>query len=246
MKAYCCKEDFQIRYSDLDYKDRFKLSACLALMQEAAGLSADELGFGYDDLKPKNLGFVIVNSYCEFLSPVRQGEIVTVETWPLPPRHVIFERDYSLKVAGKPALNAASRWCLVDLQSFSLQPATALGETHEKCPYRDEKTVNVPSWKIPKLDAGREVYRMRVGSSQIDHYMHANNTRYADFFCDCFSCEELSRGIKSFQIVYGKQAKEGAEIVFYRQDFASESVCEAYCNGELISQFRITFEGEKV
>ena len=244
MSDYCHKKEYALRYSDLDYADRLKPSSLLALTQEAACLSADELGFGYDALKPQSLAFIIVNSYCELLQPVEIGEILTVETWPLPPRHVIFERDY--RVTGKKGTvaNIASRWCLVDFKDFTLLTPERLGEVNANCPYRNEKTVEVPSWKIPKLcDSGREVFRMTVGSSRLDHYLHANNTYYADFFMDCFTADELSaRKLKSFQIAYVKQAKEGSELVFYRRDEGEVTILEARLEDEVIAQFRAVFD----
>ena len=243
MSNYCNTKNYVLRYLDFDFKDELTPSALLALTQESACMSADELGFGYDDLRPKNYGFLIVNTYCEFSRPVRLGENVTVETWPLPPRHVICERDYRVKVGQEQVAALASRWCLVDLNSFALITPDKLGEAHERCPYRAEKTVEVPSWKIPRIANGREVYRMRVHFSHCDHYMHANNTRYADFFMDCFSMDELkARPVKSFQIAYAKQAKEGKELILYREDFEGYSICEAVSEGELLTQFRITFQ----
>ena len=244
MSVYCHRRTYPLRYTDFDFKDELKLSSLLALVQEAACSSADELDFGYDALKPKNFGFITVNTYCELLRPVRLGESLTVETWPLPPRHVIFERDYRVKSGEEVVANLASRWCLVDLTNFSVLSPEALQKAHENCPYNPEKTVEVPNWKIPKFREGeREVLRLTVGNSRCDHYLHANNTYYADFFLDCFTSEELSRPLKSFQIAYVKQAKEGSELIFYRKDGENESFCEAHCGGELIAQFRIGFGG---
>lgn len=244
---YCHKRTFDLRWTDLDFKDEVKPSSLLALCQEAAGSSADELGFGYDDLKGKGLGFIIIATAGEIFRPIRRTGALTVETWPLPPRHVIFERDYRVKnERGETVAALASRWCLVDLERFGLHSAESLGAVHESCPYNPEKTL-APDWKIPKLGAeGKEAFRMKVGSSQCDHYLHANNTRYADFFLDCFSMEELALPIKSFQISYAKQAKEGDELVLFRGDGAASGVCEARANGELLTQFSVKFfhEGE--
>lgn len=244
MNRYCHRRTYQLRYSDFDFKDELKLSSLLALIQESACLSADELGFGYDALKPLNYGFITVQTSCEFVSSVQIGDELTIETWPLPPRHVIFERDYRVKnQRGEVIANLASRWCLVDLKDFKLLLPEALKEAHEKCPYNPEKTLDVPFWKIPKLSPSdkREIYGMRVGNSRLDHYFHANNTFYADFFLDCFSMEEL-RPIKAFQIAYIKQAKEGAELKFYRKDEGKIAICEAFQGDELISQFRLEFK----
>ncbi|MBR7186649.1 MAG: hypothetical protein IKD43_04100 [Clostridia bacterium] len=241
--SYAHFKTYELRYSDFDFKDELKLSSLLSLTQESACLSADELGFGYADLKPNNLGFIIVNTYCEYTRPIALGDKVTVETWPLPPRHVIFERDYRLTDArGEEVAAVASRWCLVDLNSFNLLLPDKLGLSHQSCPYRAEKAVEVPAWKIPKLESAKESFRTTVKSSHCDHYLHANNARYADFFLDCFTMEELAaRKVKAFQIVYAKQVKEGAELALYRKDLERGAICELRSGGELCSQFRIWF-----
>ncbi len=246
MEKYANIKEYELRYSDLDFKDELKLSALLALAQESAGASADELGFGYGDLQPQGLGFIIVNTYCEFRRPIRLGESLTVETWPLPPRHVIFERDTQFTVENEVVATLASRWCLVDLSDFSLLTADKLGETHAKCPYRADKAVNVVNWKIPKLvEKSEPVFRMVVRNSHYDHYFHANNARYADFFLDCFTVEELKKmQIRSFQITYLKQTKEGDELIFYRKDETGYSTLEARVRGEMVAQFRICYQGE--
>lgn len=240
--AYCNRKTYDLRYSDFDFKDELSLTSLLALVQESACLSANELGFGYDDLKPLGYGFLVVNTYCKFNRPVRLGEKLTIETWPLVPRHVICERDYRVLVGEEEVAALASRWCLVDLSNFSLLLPEEMGEAHYACPYRLDKSVEVPLWKIPKITDGREVYRMRVNVSHCDHYFHANNTRYLDFFTDCFTMEELAqRRITSFQITYAKQAKEGKELVLLRQDFDGYTLCEARSDGELLTQFRVDF-----
>lgn len=248
MSRYCHEETFKLRYSDADFKDELKISELLAFAQEAACRSADELGFGYNDLKPHDFGFLVVNTYCELLRPIGYDETLKVKTWPLPPRHVIFERDYRVEdERGEVCALLASRWCLVDLKSMKLLSADNL-PAHANCPYRAEKTVEVPSWKIPKPTAAREKYRMRVLQSHCDHYYHANNTRYADFFFDCFSLEELAaRRVKSFQIAYVKQAKPGSELILLREDCADgSSLLEARCGEETLAQCRIEFLNREI
>ncbi len=240
--AYCNRKTYELRYSDFDFKDELTLTSLLALVQESACMSADELGFGYDDLRPLGYGFLVVNTYCKFLRPVRLGESVTIETWPLPPRHYVFERHYRVLSGEEEVAALASRWFLVDMKTFSLLLPEKLGEVNANCPYRSERTVDVPAWKIPKISEGREVYTMRVKTSHCDHYMHANNARYLDFFTDCFTMEELAKKrITSFSVAYLKQAKEGRELRLLRQDFEGYTLCEAWSDGELLTQFRADF-----
>ena len=242
MSEYCNTTSYYLPYSYFDFKDELKPSSLLDLAQEAATASADELGFGYADLKPEGYGFIIVNSYCEFRRPVMLGERITMQTWPLPPRRVFFERHYRALVGDEEVAAVASRWCLVDLQNFSLLQPEAMGEVHTRCPYRPEKVVQPPAWKSPHVKDGKEIYRMRVGVSHCDHYLHANNAKYADFFFDCFTMDELrARKIKAFQITYGKQAKPGCELVLVREDTEDGAVCEVRCDGETLTQFRVWF-----
>lgn len=243
MGGYCHKRNFTLRYTDFDFKDDIKFSSILGLAQEAACSSADELGFGYEALKPRDLGFITVHTYCELLKPVCLGDELTVKTWPLPPRHVIFERDYEIEnQRGEVVLKAASRWCLVDLKTFSLLQPEAMGQAHTDCPYNPEKALPSVSWQIPKLESDKPVmYKTMVGASRLDHYFHANNTLYADFFMDCFTAAELTRPVKSFQIAYLIQAKEGVELSFFRKDEGNVSICEARSEEGVHARFRLIF-----
>lgn len=243
MSVYARIDEYKLRYSDCDFADRIKPSALLALTQESACMSADELGFGYADLKPKNVAFIIVNTYCEFYKNISLGDVLTVETWPLPPRRFFMERHYKVTSNGECVAAVASRWCLVDFSTFALRLPEALGEAHERCPYRDEKCVSF-DWKMPKVKNGYKVFDRRVVPSDCDHYLHANNTRYADYFFDCFSSDELMRPVAYFHIAYSKQAKEGSTLEFYREDMQNGCLVEARCEGEVISRFALGFRGD--
>ncbi len=242
MSEYLHEREFSVRYSDVDFKDELKPSALLSFLQEAACTSGEELGFGYDDLRPLNYGFVVVSTCVEVVKPITLGELARVQTWPLPPRRVIFERDYRLfNQKGEVCANAASRWCLVDLQNMSLLTPDKLA-SHASCPYNPAQSLS-PVWKVAKLgEDKRECARFTVKNSVCDHYLHANNARYADFFFDCFSMDELSaRRVEQFIIVYHKQIQEGREVVLYRQDFEGQTVIEAFSDGALCTQFSVRF-----
>ncbi len=242
--SYANIRTYGLKYSDFDFKDELKLSALLETVQESACASADELGFGYDDLRPQGLGFIVVDTHCEFCGPVYLGDKLTVETWPLPPRHVIFERDYRVTSERGEVARLASRWCLVDLKTFSLLLPERLKEAHTRCPYRNEKALEVTRWKIPRIQNGKQVHTRTVGNSDCDHYLHANNAKYADFFLDCFSMEELGvLRISAFHITYSRQAKEGETLTFLREDMEDGAAIEALDeSGALCTQMRLWYE----
>ena len=216
---YMCDLDFCTRYSDFDCFDRLKISSVLDFMQEGAGISANQLGCGSNYLWPKGWGFIVTNNYLELYRPVKTSEKLHLKTWPLPPRHIIFERHYELfaEDGGKVAA-AVSRWCLLDLKNKKILPASALTE-QDYARYNPKKAMDFKIWKIPPVSLAGDspAFIMRVYGSECDHYMHVNNTRYADFCMNCFPAEYLKdHAVTSFQISYEEQCLAGDELSFYR------------------------------
>lgn len=238
---------FNAKYSDVDFKDEVKPSALLTFLQEVSCTSADELGFGYEVIKPKNLGFITCNTYVKIFKPVGIEEF-TVETWPTPPRHVIFERQYRvLNSAGEVAAVGLSRWCLVNMDTFAMLPATTLSD-QDYSTYNTDKVCSVSSWKVPPFEEenAEKRFTVNIANSEYDHYMHVNNTRYADYMFNCFTVEELQKNaIDSFQINYQKQAHEGDTLTFYRhmEEDGSFSIFGINGAGENITSGKITFKG---
>ena len=96
---------------------------------------------------------------------------------------------------------------------------------------------------FPK-EEGVEKYSVTIASSEYDHNMHVNNTRYADYCINCFSLDELSaRALKRFQISYVKQCREGEVLRFYRKPFGDEVYLTQGVNekDEIVVQAKLTF-----
>ena len=242
MSGYSFNRNFDVLYADCTQKDEVKPSALLTYAQEVAGQSADELGFGYDDTIKDGCGFFITATCCELYAPIRAKDVLTLSSWPLPPRHVIFQRDYDVKRGGERVAAMSSRWCLVELSSGKMLPPERL-KAHATTPYRNEQVMS-PDFSLPKLRGeGEAVYSMIARGSHLDHFGHVNNTKYADFFMDCFSEKELeNKRIKSFRITYVKQVKAGDELTFFRKDTEGGTAFEARVGGEPTTRFFVTFE----
>ena len=126
MELYEHKNDFIIKYCDSDFKDEMKLSVALALMEEVACSSADELGFGYAFVKPRGYAFMVSNICMEFIKPISLGDKTQVKTWPLIPTRATFGREYQFLLNGEVAINASSRWCLIDINEGKILPSKAI------------------------------------------------------------------------------------------------------------------------
>ena len=206
---------YDLRYTDVDAYDNLKLSSLLSFLEESACLSADELGFGYDNVAPKNIGFIVANYYVKLFKMLKLGKELTVHTWPLRPKHLIFLRDYELYCGEEKVGVATARWGMVDTNTFSLLPSSVFFKESDFENYNIERSIEFNGWKIPQITDGEKVYSKKVTYSDYDHYFHVNNTKYADFLMDVFNVEELEgKEVESFQITFVKQCKEGEVIDF--------------------------------
>ncbi|MDE7163030.1 MAG: hypothetical protein K2O44_03015 [Clostridia bacterium] len=241
VKVYCHSKQYEIRYTDVDFSDNLKLSSLLSLMEESACLSAEELGFGYSVLQPKKIGFVIVNWYIDLYRPIKLGDILTVNTWPIKPKKLIVLRDFELYVGEEKVGVATSRWCLVDLKDFSLLPSSAA--LPSELQYNDFRSVDVSNFKIPEIAVTDKSYSKVISYSDYDHYDHVNNTKYSDFLLDAFSVGELAgKSISAVRITYVKQSKFGEALDIYKQRQENGSwVVEGRVGGELRVQAQINF-----
>ena len=247
MKPYEHIKNFTTKYCDVDFKDEVKASTALSYLEEVACSSADELGFGYVYIKSKGYAFMVSNTCMEWLRPIRLGEDIMVKTWPTPPSHVIFGREYQmLSSSGELLLNASSRWCLIDFNSGKILHSKAI-DNQDYSTYNTAKALENVQWRIPSFrpEEGELKFALTIANSEYDHNMHVNNTRYADYCLNCFSIAELSnRWLKRFSISYVKQCKEGETLRFYRKQADDGSYLAHGFNekGEIVVQSQITFE----
>ena len=230
---------YEIKYTDADPFDNLKLSSLLAFMEESACLSADELGFGYEAIAPKNIGFILANAYIELFRPIKLGEKLELHTWPIAPKMLIFLRDFELYSGNEKVGVCTTRWCMIDTEQFKPLPVNAYFKDGAFDNYNKERSVLFTNWKIPAVSDGKVVGNKRVRLSDYDHYFHVNNTKYADYLYDTFSLEELEgKFVKKLQITYSKQCKLGEEITFTGVNDGENYIVEGRVDGELRVAYR--------
>ncbi len=247
MKFYEHVKEFLIKYCDVDFKDQLKPSVTLSYLEEVACSSAEELGFGYSFVKPRGYAFMVTNISCEFIRPVLLGELIQVKTWPTPPSHVVFGREYQiLSESGEICMNASSRWCMIDMNTGRLLQSKLLPE-QDYSTYNTTKVLQDIVWKAPifQKEDGELKFTLTIANSEYDHNMHVNNTRYADYCFNCFSVAELAKWkLKRFTISYIKQCKEGDTLRMYRKMQEDKRYIVQGFNqeGNVVVQAQILFE----
>ena len=100
---------------DTDVAHFLKPGAFMDMAQEIAYVSADSLGFGYDDLQRFGTAWVLSRFEIHFLQMPRWKDAVELQTWHKGFEGPFYVRDFRLLGAdGQPAVAATSSWLIID------------------------------------------------------------------------------------------------------------------------------------
>jgi len=193
-----CTLSITLRGPDVDTLGRWKPSAILQAMQEAAGYHCDALGLSYARTLEAGLFWVVTRvSYQLERIPVL-GETLHIATWSGNINRLLCPRHYRFTDASGQCIGVAtSQWILLD----AVNRATA---TIDRLPAELPSDRSEPPLPMPKRirmehDLVAEEVR-RVRFSECDTNRHLNNTHYADWFCDMLPDRLEQEAIAALQV----------------------------------------------
>src|SRR5512138_1797291 len=145
------KESFSVRSYEVDAFNELAVPALWGYLQEAAGLSADRLGFGVKRLMDAGFTWVLARQRLEIARAARFGETVEIETWPNGTERLAAFREFVVRCGGEEIARATSTWFLLELKTRRpVDPATALESAFPR--ERGPSAVALPAGKIPTLE----------------------------------------------------------------------------------------------
>ncbi len=188
MKTY--EEQFRILTRDCDMNGKWRISAILEAMQEAAGMHSMLLGCGRDDLLKNNTVWVL--SRCELRMDRYPaiGEKITVSTFPMPTRICFFPRYFVFTDGhGDMIGKAGTLWLLLDIRTRKMLPPGDVGRL-----IPDNTDLSVPM-KLPatvgQLQGEEFITEYTPVYTDLDVNGHVNNARYADWLCNTLGIEMM-------------------------------------------------------
>lgn len=227
---------------DVDTTGRLKPSALFRLLQDAASAHAEDLGLGFYRLSSRfGLTWVLVRIRVDISRMPTLHEELTVETWPRPPRSLQFDREFLVRdKQGGVAVRAASVWSLMDLVNRRIRRS---GEVAGLFPPVDDRlALTQRPGKCKPAAPPREVYRRRIGYSDLDLNEHLNNARYVDFVMDCFSLEEHREfRLSSIEMAFLREALPGQTLIL-RRDLWQTADKTVYIDGLLEENGQVVFQ----
>ncbi len=211
---YSTEEIFKIRYSDIDFNKGLKPNSLLNFFQDMASNNAEQNGFGYSYLYPKNMIWVLLKYRIEFIEYPTDVQDFRLVTEPRGCNKLFAYRNFELFSDNKLLARASSLWGIIDFTNMSMLNAeTVLAEVPTMGKYEPRED-DLKFNKIPAITNVDYEEEFKVRYSDIDVNMHANNSNYIIWALEPLAYEyRKEHQLKNIDIIYKKEIKYGERFV---------------------------------
>lgn len=187
-----------------------KPSALLRFAQDAAGEHCVLLGTDWNSMAKHRYFWAVVRQRMEITRLPKDGETVTVKTWPMPTTRVAYPRCVvAYDEAGQECFRALSLWVLMDMDTRAMVLPGRSGVTVEGL-LRGGEPVNPTALTPCRPTDSRS---RTVSFTDLDRNGHMNNTRYMEWVEDLFPSRfHREHKLKEFTVCYLAECREGQTL----------------------------------
>lgn len=207
-------EKINIKYSEIDQNQALKPYSLLNYLQDIASKNAEDNGFGYSFIHPRNYAWFLIKYRMEFFNYPFDVQELTLTTEPRGYNRLFAFRDFELHKGEQILARIASTWSMVDIDSRSLIP---VGQALADCPNMQafEKREDDLSYnKITQITNPEIEREFEVRYNDLDVNGHANNGNYIVWAFEPLSFEfKDTHKIKTIDMIYKKEAKFGEKLI---------------------------------
>lgn len=236
------KGKYHVELSDVDFKKNLKLSTLFSYFQDVASDAAANLGAGVDRLQSSHgLAWILMRIRVDITRLPTWGEDIIIETWPLKPGRLEFERDYLVKDDnGEVIIRSISSWVIMDLEERKLKRSESIGLTYPE--NIEERAIDGKLERLRKHGPLELVYKRMIGYSDVDFNGHLNNSKYVDFLLDCFTMDDhMNSSIKRLDVNFVNEVLPGETILLYK-DTSKKDENRYYIEGMNENSSRTVFK----
>ena len=120
------KENFKLRYSEIDCTHTLKPQVLLNFMQDLASDNAEKFGFGYSFNIKNNVAWFLLKYRIEFNDYPEKIYDITLSTHAKGYNKLFALRDFKIEHNGNLIGRATSSWGLIDLNTKSMVSITQI------------------------------------------------------------------------------------------------------------------------
>lgn len=207
-------ENIKVKYSEMDHNQALKPFTMLNYLQDIASKNAEDLGFGYSYITPKNIAWFLIKYRMEFEDYPAGVYDLILKTQPRGYNKLFAYRDFEFYNAEKLLGRVFSVWSLVDIDSRALIPVAAALDNNSKMPQfqKQDDDLCFDKIKLPEhFDTEKE---FEVRYNDLDVNEHANNGNYIVWAFEPLNFEfKTSHKIKTLDMIYKKEVKYGEKVI---------------------------------
>lgn len=217
------EEKINIKYSEIDQNQALKPYSLLNFLQDIASKNAEDLGFGYSYIHPKNYAWFLIKYRMEFEDYPFDIQELTLKTEPRGYNKLFAYRDFEL-FKGKQLLGRMhSMWSIVDIDSRSIVPVkTAILDNSHMVEFQKRED-DLSFAKITAITNPSLEKEFEVRYNDLDVNGHANNGNYIVWAFEPLDFNfKNTHKIKTIDMIYKKEAQFG-EKLFSQVEFKDEN-----------------------
>ena len=201
---------YTVEDNEVDCFGYLKPSMLLFYAQDMAGRHCVELSVDYDTMAAKRLFWAVIRHRVQITRMPRQGEKLTLQTWPMPTTRVAYPRAtvcYDEK--GEEVFRIISLWVIMNLDTRAMiLPGKSGIQVAGLCKGTE---LAPPASLAPAVTENRKVRTVRY--SDLDRNGHMNNCRYLEWAADLLpSPFHRDHQMKEFVVCYLSEAREGESL----------------------------------
>lgn len=205
------RKKFDINYYEKNFKGELKESSFILFLQDVATLNAELNGFGPTFVFENGYAWFLIKYHIELKKYPKNCDFIEIETEPRGANRLFALRDFTIYSEDNEEIGrVASTWALINMQDKSM-----INLIKEIGFSQYEKRENDLQYnKIPQIENVNYEKTFEIRYDDIDINQHANNSTYITWALEALPYDfRSSHNIKTFDIVFKKESKLGANIL---------------------------------
>ncbi len=212
MDGFECR--MRVQFTDVDIHNRLTMKGMLRLMQEAANLHSDQVGYGLNNIEETDFSWVLYEQRCRLYRRPRWNTQLSIRTWSRGANGVICLRDFEVfDEEGEPVAIGATGWLLVSASSQKM--AHVPEDMLAKYGMEERSVFGEPLKRLRAPAAGERLWDYTVQRRDIDINRHANNLCYLDYALEALPEEAAKQDFDEVEIMYKKASYAGDRIACF-------------------------------
>lgn len=197
-------KNYFLRYGDIDFNNKIKLSAILEVLQDVSICHSDEMGYTREKLTKMSVGWLLSGWKIKILSHIDGKNTITAKTAITAVNKFQATRKYEILQDDVCKVIASAEWFTVDTEKMTL--AKIPEEIKNYYEEISEEQNGLEVTRLRPYSGLNEVEQIKIANRDTDTNKHLNNVKSAEILFDYIPEDAI---INEFQLTYKKQLYKG-------------------------------------